>query len=404
MAMDEIKKQIEEIGTKFEDFKAENDAALKKIKDNGHVDPLLAEKITKIQNDMNENVNMKKDLEKLEASVEKMKHLPGGGIQIDPVKAEHMRAFDSWARKGVEGDLAVLEIKAGLSVGSDPDGGFTVPIEEDPNIDRVAPVVSAMRSVAKVMTIGTDTYEKLVSQGGTASGWVGEKAARTATTGSTLAKIAINTKELYANVPATQKLLDDSRVDIPAWINSEIAVEFAEEEGDAFINGNGVEEPKGIDDYTKVANASYAWGKVGFIATGSASITSTDSIYDLRHALKSVYRQGASFLLNDATFLHVQKMKDGNGNYIWTPGLTLGAPDTLIGKEVVIEDNLADIGSATFPIYFGNWQRAYTIVDRFGIRVLRDPYTDKPNILFYTTKRVGGGVVMYEGLKALKCA
>jgi HK97 family phage major capsid protein len=262
-----------------------------------------------------------------------------------------------------------------------------------------------MRRLASVITIGTDTYKKLVNQGGASSGWVGEKGTRSETDSPTLKEIAINTKEIYAMPAATQKLLDDSSVDIAAWLGNEVAIEFAEEEGAAFIEGDGVSEPKGLEAYDTVANASYAWGKIGYIASGAAStFTSADKLFDLQHALKAIYRNGASWLMNDATMLHIRKFKDGNGNYLWQPGLQPGAIDTLLGKPLEIDDNVADIGAGAYPIYFANFKRAYLIVDRFGIRVLRDPYSSKPYILFYTTKRVGGGIVMYEAIKALKVA
>jgi HK97 family phage major capsid protein len=205
-------------------------------------------------------------------------------------------------------------------------------------------------------------------------------------------------------MPATtQTLLDDSRVDIVGWLADEVSIQFSEQESEAFINGNGVEQPKGIAAYAMAANSSYVWGKVGFITSGNASLVNDlDKLIDLQHALKPVYRNGAAWLMNDATLATIRKMKDGDGNYIWVPGLKDGAPDTLLGKPVEIDDNVDDIGNGKYPIFFANFKRAYLIIDRQGVRVLRDPYTSKPYVLFYTTKRVGGGIVMYEAIKALK--
>jgi HK97 family phage major capsid protein len=216
-------------------------------------------------------------------------------------------------------------------------------------------------------------------------------------------EIAINTKEEYAMPAATQQLLDDSAVDIGSWLADEVGIVFDEQEGDSFINGNGVEKPKGIAAYTMVANANYAWGKVGYIAGGHATLlNNADKLIDLQHALKTSYRNGASWLMNDSTCQAVRKFKDGEGNYLWRPGLLEGAPDILLGKPVEYDDNVDDIGANKYPIFYGNFKRGYMIIDRLGTRVLRDPFTTKPYILFYTTKRVGGGIVMYEALKALK--
>ncbi|MFA5706904.1 MAG: phage major capsid protein, partial [Candidatus Neomarinimicrobiota bacterium] len=181
--------------------------------------------------------------------------------------------------------------------------------------------------------------------------------------------------------------------------------EFNEEESEAFISGSGVEQPKGIAAYTMVANASYAWGKVGYIAGGHASLlNNADKLIDLQHALKSVYRNGAVWLMADSTLNAIRKLKDGEGNYLWRPGLAENALDTLLGKPIEIDDNVDAIGANKYPIFFGNFKRAYLIVDRLGTRVLRDPFTAKPYVAFYTTKRVGGGIVMYEAIKALKIA
>ena len=401
--MDEIKKIIEALGKTFETFKGENDVRLKEIETKGHADPLLAEKVDKINADISQIAEMKTQLEALETVAGRGAF--GGGSEVDPAKAAHTKAFESWFRGGVEGELKNLQIQANASTLDDTAGGFTVPEEMEATIDRVAATVSAMRGLATVMSIGTDTYKKLVNQGGATSGWVGEKGSRAETSTPSLVEIAINTKEIYAMPAATQKLLDDSRIDIAAWLGNEVAIEFADEEGDAFINGTGVSDPKGLDAYTKIANASYAWGKMGYIAGGHATLlNSADKLIDVTNALKPVYLNGSSWLMNRTTLNVIRKFKDGEGNYLWRPGLEAGAPNVLLGYPTVTDDNVEDIGAGNYPLYFGNFKRAYLIVDRFGIRVLRDPFSSKPYILFYTTKRVGGGIVMYEAIKTLKIA
>lgn len=399
----ELKETIQALGKAFDAFKAENDARLKEIEKKGAADPLLAEKVDKINADIAQISALKKQLDTLETAVAQGQFPGGGKNELDRVKAQHKDAFAKFFRKGAEGGLRDLEVQAGLSTLSDPDGGFLVPEDYEQAIDRVALSVSAMRRLATVRTIGTDTYKKLVNQGGASSGWVGEKGARAETNTPTLTEIAINTKEIYAMPAATQTLLDDSRVDIAGWLADEVSIEFSEQESEAFINGNGVEQPKGIAAYAMAANSSYVWGKVGYITSGNSSLVNDlDKLIDLQHALKPVYRNGAAWLMNDATLATIRKMKDGDGNYIWVPGLKDGAPDTLLGKPVEIDDNVDDIGADKYPIFFANFKRAYLIIDRQGVRVLRDPYTTKPYVLFYTTKRVGGGIVMYEAIKALK--
>ncbi len=401
----ELKETIQALGNAFEQFKAANDARLKEIEKKGGADPVLIEKVEKINADLSAMSQVKAQLEALETAVAKGQFPGGGKTAVEIAKAEHKAAFDKWFRKGFEGDLRNLEVKASASTLSDPDGGFTVPEEVDKQIDRVAQSVSAMRRICTVRSISTDTYKKLVGQGGATSGWVAEKGTRAETDTPTLKEIAINTKEIYAMPAATQTLLDDSSVDIGAWLADEVSIEFNEKEAESFIKGNGVEQPKGLEAYTTVANASYAWGKIGYIASGHASLLNNmDKLIDLQHALKSAYRNGASWLMNDNTLLVIRKFKDGDGNYIWRPGLLEGAPDTLLGKPIEYDDNVADIGAGKYPIWYGNFKRAYLIIDRLGTRVLRDPYSSKPYVLFYTTKRVGGGIVMYEAIKTLKIA
>jgi len=400
--MPELKQIIEDLGTTFQAFKAENDARLKEIEAKGHVDPLLAEKVEKINAEITSIAAMKAQLEAIEAAVARGQ-FAGGGRQSKEVEAK-AKAFSALMRRG-EQNITDLDIRAAASTLSDPDGGFTVPEEVDGMIDRVALTMSAMRRLCTVRSISTDTYKKLVGMGGATSGWVTEKSARPETSTPTLVEIAINTKEIYAMPAATQNLLDDSSVDIGAWLADEVGIVFNEQESDAFVTGSGVDKPKGIAAYTMIADSSYAWGKVGFITSGHATLLNDmDKLIDLQHALKPAYRNGSAFLTNDNTVAVIRKFKDGEGNYLWKPGLIEGAPNTLFGKPVEIDDNIADIAANSFPIFYGNFKRAYMIVDRIGTRVLRDPFTSKPYVLFYTTKRVGGGIIHYEALKAFKIA
>ena len=319
---------------------------------------------------------------------------------------EHSIAFSAWARSGDDfGRLKSLELKASMHTESDPDGGFLVPVEMDKAIEKLALAGVAMRRLANVIVRKGD-YQKPISKGGTGGGWTTERGARNETAGPELALFCPAWCELYANPAVTQKLLDQSDFDLEGFMLEYIMDTFNTYEGTGFISGNGVGQPKGILAYDMIANGSYTWGKVGYIASGHATLLNDcDKLIDLQHALKAVYRQGASWLMNDATFAKIRKLKDGEGNYIWRQGLEAGAADTLLGKPVEIDDNMPDIGAGTYPVAFGDFKRAYLIVDNArGVRVLRDPFTNKPYVNFYTTKRVTGGISNYEAIKFLKIA
>jgi HK97 family phage major capsid protein len=400
-------KILAELQKTFEDFKAEREAELKGI-DAKFADVVQAEKVDRINAEI---TALQKALDETNAALAAVKVGGGAGDAINPAVAEHARTFAKWFRKGdraVDADMRDLEVKAELSTLSDPDGGYVVPEEMSTTIDRVVGTVSAMRSLATVMGISTDTFKKLVNMGGAGYGWVGEKDSRPETDTPTLRELVFNTAEIYANPAATQTLLDDARVDIAGWLANEVAITFAEQEGAAFISGDGANKPRGLLAHDTVANASYAWGKIGFIKTGAAAAFASsdpaDALIDLYYALKQQYRNGATWLTSDAVMGTIRKMKDGDGNYLWAPPSGPANVATVLGKPVSTDDNMPALGANAFPVAFGNFSRAYLIIDRFGIRVLRDPYTNKPYVHFYTTKRVGGGVQNFEAVKLLKCS
>jgi len=409
----EIKDLIDPLGRSFEAYKAENDKQIKELKDSGRSDPILSGKIENINAELDKITAVKTQLEAkitaLETAIARNEFNGGSKSEIDQIRAEHKKEFEKWFRRGGEAQYQAvhdLQIKAGLSTLSDPDGGYLVtPPEFDTAIDRVAGTMSAMRRLATVRTIGTDTYKKLVNQGGSTSGWVAEKATRAETDTPVLREIAINTKEIYAMPGCTQISLDDATIDLASWLADEASIEFTEEEGSAFITGNGVEKPHGIANYTMIADASYSWGKVGYIAGGHATLlNNADKLMDVALALKPMYLNGAAWLMNRATVGKIRQLKNGDGDYIWRPGLEAGAPNVLFGYPVETDDNVANIGANAYPVFFGNFKRAYLIIDRMGIRILRDPFTSKGNILFYCTRRVGAGITLFEAIKTLKIA
>jgi HK97 family phage major capsid protein len=389
----------------FTEFKAQNDARLKQLEGRGE-DPITAEQVEKINTTLGELTNRRRGPGQEDRRGEAQWRRRG----IDAEAREHSTAFNGWFRKGAEPKTGMreLEVKASLTSQSDPDGGYLVPVEMESTIDRVLGTVSAIRSIANIRPISTTEYKKLVNMAGTGSGWVGEEESRPATATPTLREIAITAMELYANPFASQGELDDARIDVAQWLADEVSIAFAEKEGAAFLNGTGVKQPFGMLQYPTVDNGSYAWGSLGFVVSGAAAAFAAtnpaDALISLYFALKQGYRNGATFVTSDVVMATIRKFKDGQGNYLFTPPTGVDMPASILGKPIVTDDNMPALGAGAFPVAFGNFKRGYTIVDRMGIRVLRDPYTNKPFVGFYTTKRVGGGVTNFEAIKLLKCS
>lgn len=323
------------------------------------------------------------------------------------VELEHRAAFDDYVRQGEASGLKRLEAKA-LSTGVSADGGYLVPQDTEFEIGRRLSQVSPIRAIAGNRQVSTTVYRKPFLITGAATGWVGETAARPQTDSPTLAELSFPTMELYAMPAATQPLLDDSAVNIDEWLASEIDTAFAEQEGTAFVNGDGTNKPKGFLAYGTVAESSWAWGSLGYVLSGAAAdfpaSNPSDPLLDLVYAVKSGYRQNGSFVMNRRTQAEVRKMKDANGNYLWQPPAQVGGQASLMGFPVVEAEDMPDVGANAFPVAFGDFRRGYLVVDRVGVRVLRDPYSAKPYVLFYVTKRVGGGVQDFDAIKLLKVA
>lgn len=400
----DINATLTELNRTFAAFRDKNDERLAAL-ERGREDVVTNEHVDRINASVTElTTTVNAQREQLDAL-----RLGGGtGTGLTAEAREHATAFNQWFRRGTaEAGLADLQVRAGLTTQSDPEGGYLVPEEMDRTISRVLGTVSAVRGLARVVPISAHEYSVLVNQGGTGSGWVGEEAARPETDTPTLSKIIVNSGEIYANPAATQRSLDDSFLNVEQWLADEVSIEFAEQEGAAFISGNGINKPKGFLSETPVANASYTWGSLGFTVTGHASTFASsnpaDALMNLFYSLKSGYRNGASFLTSDAVLGTIRQFKDGQGNYLWSPP-TADMPGLILGKPIITDDNMPALGANTFPVAFGNWQRGYLIADRMGVRVLRDPFTNKPNVHFYSTKRVGGAVVNFEAIKLLKCS
>lgn len=324
----------------------------------------------------------------------------GGGEMADT--SPEMKGFvDGYLRMGRE-----TELKS-LSIGSSADGGFAVPRAIDTEIARRLGKLSPVRSVANVVQTSTSGFRRLISIGGTASGWASETGARIETNSPKLAEIVPPLGELYANPSATQQMLDDAAFDVGAWLANEIATEFARAEGVAFISGTGTNQPRGfLTGPTAAQNdAARPFGTLQFIASGNANAfdaTPESKLIDMVFAMKAALRQGAVWMMNSATLATVRKFKAADGSFLWQAGIVDGQPSRLLGYPVIEAEDMPDIGAGNFPIAFGNFKAGYLIAERTATTILRDPYTNKPYVQFYATRRVGGQVLDSDAIKLLK--
>ncbi len=375
----------------FEAFKDANDERLAQIEKRMSADVVTAEKVERINRAIDE-LTLKSRRPTLSAE-----------RREEPT--EHKRAFDTYVRKGEDHGLSALEAKA-MSIGSNPDGGYLVPSETEAEIGRLLSKASPMRSIADVRQVSSSIYKKPFATTGASAGWVGEIAARPQTNSPTLAELQFPAMEIYAMPAATQALLDDSAVNLDEWIAREVETVFAEQESEAFIVGNGTNKPRGFMDYPKVANAAWTWGNTGYVATGVAggfaASNPSDKLVDLIYGVKAGYRQNGRWILNRSTQAAIRKFKDAQGNYLWQPAATADGNAMLLSFPVVESEYMPDIATDSHAIAFGDFKRGYLIVDRVGVRMLRDPYSSKPYVLFYTTKRVGGGIQDFDAIKTLK--
>lgn len=311
---------------------------------------------------------------------------------------------DGYLRRGDVG----VELKS-FSGATTADGGFAIPREIDAVIDATLKAISPIRRIANVVRVGTGGYRKLVTQNGVTSGWAGEVAARPETGSPLFNEIVPPMGDLYANPAASQFMLDDAAFDVEAWLANEIATEFARAEAAAFISGTGVNRPKGFLTFPAVvtADGARAFGSLQYLASGAAgafAATPQDKLVDLVQSLRSPYRQGATWVMNSKTLATVRKFKTSDGAFLWQPSLIAGNANMLLGYPVLEAEDMPDIAADSYSIAFGNFQAGYIITERAETSILRDPYTNKPFVYFYATKRVGGTVTNSEAIKLLKFA
>lgn len=435
ISMVEVKAAIDKQGEAWEAWKKAADERLKLMAEGKSVTEIEA-KLAKIGADLDRYSEVKTKLEAMEVALVKMQRAglggkSGGEFDLETeTKAfnsirrsyaegksitdvtgeqytEYKTAFFNYVRKGKLEALTDGERKAMLA-GDDSNGGYLLPPSTIGRIVKKLFELSPIRQIAAVQAISTQALEGLYDNDESSYGWVAETGSRTTTTTPTLGKYRIEAVEMYADPKATQTLLDDSAVDVEAWLAGKVADKFARVEGAAFINGTGVGQPRGFTTYTltTTGDATRTWGQIEKIKTGVngdfAATSPADKIFDLIQAFKTAYLQNAQWVTTREVIAKVRKFKEATTNaYMWQPGLAKGTPDTLLGYPIVIAQDVPALATGSASMWMGDWTEAYQIVDRMGVRTLRDPYTDKPYVHFYSTKRVGGGVLNYEALKAL---
>lgn len=378
---------LQDILYTFEKFKEANDERLDGLEKRGGTDVLLTEKIDRINAELDRQQTV---LDRLAVRSAR----PALETAAEPV-SEAKSAFDAYMRSGA---LTAPELKS-IAAG-DTSGGIIAPDETAALIDQRLKDISPIRQIATVRQISGNSYRKPYPTTDFGASWVGEAGERTQTTTPTLIALDFPAMELYAMPAATQALLDDSVVDIGQWIADEVQTEFAAQESAAFVAGSTANTPKGFLSYDQAADAGRDADEIGTVASDGAAI-GYDDLINLIYTLPQSYRQNGRFIMNRTTTAAVRKLKDDNDSYIWSPSVNAGLPSTLLGFPITESEDMPDVGTAETPVAFGDFARGYLIVDRAGVQVLRDPYSVKPYVLFYTTKRVGGGVQDFSAIKLL---
>lgn len=387
--MSDINDTLSGIQTAFNELKSTNEAKLKDMATKGSVDTLIESKMAAI----NETIS---ELEKKVAR-------DVGNVQIteaDAAVIEHKNAFDKWQRKGVgEYELEALERKALTIAGDGTQGGYALPKQVEAGIYNSLRTISPIRQLATVIQVSGDDYRILANQQNMGAGWVGETAARPETATPTLAELKVPMGEIYANPMVSQRALDDLAFNVDQFMIDETSVKFAQMENAAFITGDGVNKPQGI-----LTTSGIPYVATGVAAGMPASSAGADFVIAMIQKLPAAYRQGASFVTASAMVSTIRTLKDSTGGYLWQPSLVAGTPSTLAGYSITEAEEMPGVAAGNFPIAFGNIAQGYLIADRIGIRTLRDPYTNKPFVGFYSTKRVGGMVRDKNAFVLLKVA
>ena len=319
------------------------------------------------------------------------------------VRAPHQKAFNAYVRSGDDDGLRGLEMESkSLSTAVNSDGGYLVDPQTADRVKSVLNATASIRAIASVVHVEATSYDVLVDHTDVGAGWATETAGVAEGDTPHIDRITVQLHELSALPKASQRLLDDSAFDIEGWLAGRIADKFARAEAAAFVNGDGIDKPRGFLSHTAVDNDVWAWGNLGYVPTGTEGEISANSIVDLVYALGAQYRANATFVMNSKTAGLIRKLKDLDGRFLWSDGLAAGEPARLMGYPVLIAEDMPDAGTDTFAVAFGDFAAGYTIAERPDLRILRDPFSAKPHVLFYATKRVGGDVSDFSAIKLLK--
>lgn len=326
-----------------------------------------------------------------------------------PETAPHQKAFNAYLRNGDEDALRGIDLEGkAMSTSVAADGGYLVDPQTAESVQSVLRGASSLRAIASVVNVEASAYDVLVDHTEAGAGWATETDASAQTSTPKVDRISIPLHELSALPKVSQRLLDDVAFDIEGWLAGKIADKFARAESAAFVNGDGIDKPKGFLTYPDAANGSEIWGEIGYVSTGAdgdfAAVDAGEAIIDVVYALPSQYRANATFVMNSKTAGAVRKLKDAEGRFLWNDGFAAGEPSLLLGYQVLICEDMPDIASGANAIAFGDFSAGYTVAERPDLRVLRDPFSAKPNVLFYATKRVGGDVTDFSAIKLLKFA
>ena len=390
MQISQISDRVEQLACAWEQFKSVNDSRLASLEKKNSYDPLDLEQLRKINIELDDQ---KSRINQMETAVSR----PELGLVDHKQLCQHHKSFSNYLRKGAIHELAQLEQKS-LSTTSDADGGYLISTQMSKQITTDIRANSPLRQLVQVEEISSDSLDILEDLDKSESGWVAETEMRADTKTPQISKKRILVHELYAQPKATQRLIDDASIDIAAWLADKIATNFAEMENTSFLHGDGKGKPRGILSYQN----GNKWGQIEQLETKAIGIN-TDDLMNLYYGLDSKYAARASFMLHRNQLQTIRMLKDPtSGQYIWSPGLAASAPDTLLGAAVIESSDMPLPVSGNLSVIFADFRSAYKIVDRTGIRVLRDPFTDKPFVKFYTTKRVGGDVVNFSAVKLLK--
>lgn len=384
----DVKATVEQLNQAFATFKAEHTKQLDEMK-KGQSDALQALKV--------DNINA--HISELQAAIDtantKMAALEMGATGTRQVQdKEYSDSFMAHMRRG--------EVSASLNKGTAAEGGFTVPTEWDRTVTDKLVLVSPMRELCSVQSVAGAGYKKLINLRGTGSGWVGETAARPETNTPQFAEQAYSWGEIYANPSATQQMLDDSELNLEQWLAGEVQTEFSYQENKSFVSGDGTNKPRGLLTYAAGGANLHPLGGIATTASGGVGVITSDALLALIYSLPSAFTGNARFAFNRNTHKLIRTLKDGQDNYLWQPSMVAGQPAQLAGYDITEVPDMPDVATNALSIAFGDFKRAYKILDRIGVRVLRDPFTNKPYVSFYTTKRVGGGLENPECMKFMK--